>query len=611
MQEGKKYIHYCWFGGAKLSRLAKKCIRSWKKYLPDYEIIRWDETNSSLDDCAFVKEAYESKKWAFVADYVRVKALYEYGGVYLDTDMRITKDIAFLLKQDSFLGVEDSGSIAVGVWGVKNPGNKTLKQLIDFYRKQKHFNKRDLYSITIPKIVTNILSKYGFKADVNETQQLDDGTVIYPREYFYPLSYNYHNNKFTKNTCMIHYYDASWAAPNERRTIFLIRKLGPKGATILLKIWGKFKALVTYYGKVLWRTVQILLFPIHFIYKRISKSNRFKFDEIIKKIKKLDNEYIAFTREGWLGVGSSTKDMFGEVFYLPEIENRRNLQEFVEAIRKNKKIHMIIFSGFADGWEWIVEALRKNCPDKKIKIFWHGSNAMHLEELDWSRFKAVFELLESGTIDQIAFAKKSMYEQYKKLGYNVEFLPNNIIIDDATKRRVRKTELSNRDGVKIGIYASGDRWVKNFYNQVAASSLIDNAEIDIIPITPRMVEFAKILKINLDGEEGHLQLEDLLARIAQNDIVLYATFVECAPILPLECLELGTICITGDNHHYWTGTPLEKYLIEPKVDNPVAIAKRIEFCLANKEKVLEAYRKWKKSYNKSCEQKIHKFLTET
>ena len=93
-----KYIHYCWFGGKPLPKLAKKCIKSWKKYLPDYEIIEWNENNVDLEECAFIKEAYENKKWAFVADYARTKAIYEMGGIYFDTDMLITKPIDFLQK---------------------------------------------------------------------------------------------------------------------------------------------------------------------------------------------------------------------------------------------------------------------------------------------------------------------------------------------------------------------------------------------------------------------------------------------------------------------------------------------------------------------------------
>ena len=110
-----KYIHYCWFGDKPLPKLAKKCINSWKKYLPDYEIIKWNEENVNIDECPFIKEAYRNKKWAFVADYARTKALKEMGGIYFDTDMEIKKDISDLLNNNTFLGLESTGFVAVGV----------------------------------------------------------------------------------------------------------------------------------------------------------------------------------------------------------------------------------------------------------------------------------------------------------------------------------------------------------------------------------------------------------------------------------------------------------------------------------------------------------------
>ena len=599
----KKYIHYCWFGDHELSRLAKRCIESWKKYLPDYEIICWNEDNIDINECAFVKEAYEKKKWAFVADYFRAKAMYEYGGIYFDTDMEIKKDITSIIKRGDFIGVEDSGAIAVGVWGAKSPGSDLAKELLDFYRSQKSFNDKSLYSITIPVIVTRILSKYGFKRNCRDVQELKNGVFVYPREYFYPLSYNYHDNDFTDNTCMVHYYDASWAPKGERRAIWQIRKFGPKNYRIMQEIKYKIKALFIYYYRVIWRTIELFTYPVRIIKKCAQK----KTDVLLPTIERImgtNNTFIAFAKEGWLGVGSSTQEMFGSVTYVPDIDDEKRIDDLVDAIIKNKKIRMVIFSGFATGWEKIVRKLKKEKPDLVVKVFWHGSNAMHIEEYDWGRFSAMMTLLGDELIDEVAFAKKSMYEQYSKLGYKVVFLPNNY----SCKLKVKRGEKRDDDKKRIGIYSSGDRWVKNFYNQMAAASLIKNAKVDIVPISPRVAQFARLLNLNLSGEEGTIPRRELLARIARQDVVLYATFVECAPILPLECLEMGVPCITGDNHHYWEGTELEKYLVEPKVDNPIAIAKRAERCIKEKEKIIRLYKNWKKDYDGYCELKVKKFL---
>lgn len=605
-KEEKKYIHYCWFGDAKLSRLAKKCMKSWKKYLPDYEIIFWNNDNVDFDACPFVKEAYEQKKWAFVADYVRTKALYEYGGIYLDTDMKIIKDIKFLLKNPNFIGVEDSGAVAVGVWGVKEPGDKFVKELLDFYESQSHFNSGNLYAYTIPVIITKILSKYGFQKNKKGKQVLDNKKIyVYPREYFYPLSYNYHNNDFTKNTCMIHYYDASWTSKEERRTIWLIRKVGPKMAAFLLKAYSKIKALLVYYGGVLRRTIQLICYPARFMLRRVQKNNNQETtNKLIRQIGCIDGNYVAFSVSGWLGVNSSTISMFKDVILVPESLSDNEYKNLAKAISKNSRIKTIIFSGFMDGWSSMIGFLKSNVPNVRIKVFWHGSNAMHIDGYDWDKFKTCFSMLDNGMIDEIAFAKKSMFEQYKKLGYKVAFLPNNLIINKKVKKQLQK----NNDKIRIGIYASGDRWVKNFYNQLAAASLVDNAEVDVIPMSDRAIEFARILHVDLYGVKDTIPRDELLDRIAQNDVVLYTTFVECAPILPLECLELGVICITGDNHHYWDGTALKEYLVEPRVDNPVAIAERIEKCLKHKDEIFKLYKTWKKQYNKYCADELKKFI---
>ena len=120
-----KKIHYCWFGGNELPDLAIKCIESWKKYCPDYEIIEWNETNFDLECCDFVKEAYKAKKWAFVSDYARLKVVYDNGGIYLDTDVELVKSLDILLQEKCYFGEETTGYVATGLgFGAEN-GNRT------------------------------------------------------------------------------------------------------------------------------------------------------------------------------------------------------------------------------------------------------------------------------------------------------------------------------------------------------------------------------------------------------------------------------------------------------------------------------------------------------
>ena len=242
----KKYIHYCWFGNKPLSKLSKQCIKSWKKYLPDYEIICWNETNCNLNDCAFVKGAYENGKWAFVADYFRTKALNEYGGIYFDTDMKLTKYISKLLNDETFLGVEYGNSVAVGVWYEKNKNSYLTKSLLKNYRSYKKFDVNKIRDYAIPLLITDILKNVGFDQNyVTDIQKLKYDIKIYPRDYFYPLSDDHKNNIFSDNTCMIHYYDASWIPKSEYIRLKFERIFGKKIGNSLLDFLVKIKHFVS------------------------------------------------------------------------------------------------------------------------------------------------------------------------------------------------------------------------------------------------------------------------------------------------------------------------------------------------------------------------------
>ena len=153
----EKKIHYVWFGNAKPEKVLK-CIESWKKKLPDYEIIEWNEKNFNIEEelksNKFFRECYNKKLWAFVSDYVRVKVLYNYGGIYLDTDMEIIKDITPLLDADMFLGYENEDTMSFGIVGVI-PKHKVFKKMYEFY--QNEIWKSPLPIVT--SILTEILEK--------------------------------------------------------------------------------------------------------------------------------------------------------------------------------------------------------------------------------------------------------------------------------------------------------------------------------------------------------------------------------------------------------------------------------------------------------------------
>ena len=215
-----KIIHYCWFGNNDKPTIVKKCIESWKENLSDYEIIEWNEETFNIECNNFVKEAYEKKMYAFVSDYVRVYALYNYGGIYLDTDVEVFKKFDDLLENDSFWGFEEEDYIATSTIGAKK-GNKLIKKFLDSY-ENKSFLKEDgsIDTLTNVAIVSKIISDLGVKLD-GTFQKVENLAAVYPQEYFSPYDYiNCYSKKTDKSYAMHHFYK-SWLPFSARLKAFI------------------------------------------------------------------------------------------------------------------------------------------------------------------------------------------------------------------------------------------------------------------------------------------------------------------------------------------------------------------------------------------------------
>ena len=132
-----KVIHYCWFGGNTKNEMVLKCMESWKKYCPDYKVVEWNEDNFDVNMCRFTKEAYESKKWAFVSDVARLHILYNYGGVYLDTDIELKENIDEWLQYDGWFAFQYDNTIATGLGCASIKKNKIVKLLLDDYKNRR------------------------------------------------------------------------------------------------------------------------------------------------------------------------------------------------------------------------------------------------------------------------------------------------------------------------------------------------------------------------------------------------------------------------------------------------------------------------------------------
>ncbi|WP_188049573.1 glycosyltransferase [Flavobacterium sp. GP15] len=257
-----KIIHYCWFGGKRKPKLVQDCIKSWRKYLPDYKFIEWNENNSDLSHL-FVKEVYRLKKWAFVADYIRLNVLYVNGGIYLDTDMMVLKSFNNLLDNKCFFGAEDKFFISCGVIGsVKN--NEFIKDCISQYDLISINNDIDFSHITIPRIITDIYrKKYNYFLSFDKKTE-QDIIVIYPFTFFYPLP---HSNKedfkqykdyLSSDSFAVHLWNESWIDYNE----FQYLKKGKYflGIKLILKnIFIKGKIEMSYFRKILSHFKAILI----------------------------------------------------------------------------------------------------------------------------------------------------------------------------------------------------------------------------------------------------------------------------------------------------------------------------------------------------------------
>lgn len=204
-----KVIHYCWFGNGEKPSIVKKCIESWKNKLSDYKIIEWNESNFDINCNEYVRQAYEAKKFAFVSDYARVYALYNYGGIYLDTDVEVFKNFDDLLDNDSFWGYEQGDYIATSTIGSKK-GNKLIKDFLESY-KDKTFIKKDgtFDELTNVAIITKILEDYGLNRN-GHYQKIDKIATFYPQTYFSPYDYINCRKFITENTYCMHHFYKSW-----------------------------------------------------------------------------------------------------------------------------------------------------------------------------------------------------------------------------------------------------------------------------------------------------------------------------------------------------------------------------------------------------------------
>lgn len=242
-----KILHYCWFGKGRIPELEWRCIASWHKYMPDWELKLWNEDTFDIyGSVDYVKQAYQCKKYAFVSDYVRLWALNKFGGIYLDTDVEVLKPLDGFLTCPAFSGFEGENNIVIttAVIGSEAGGSWVSEMLNRYAKRQFILPDGALDFTTNTTFIANVMKENGFDFSVNNKLAVYKNDMhVFPVDYFCPLT-STRVLKLTNNTCCIHHFAGSWVerTPMQKFKLFVTSKiLGPALTDKLVKLKRKIK----------------------------------------------------------------------------------------------------------------------------------------------------------------------------------------------------------------------------------------------------------------------------------------------------------------------------------------------------------------------------------
>ena len=340
--------------------------------------------------------------------------------------------------------------------------------------------------------------------------------------------------------------------------------------------------------------------------KKIKEQNKHYSKQVEKaqeELKKYNNkEYIVFYNPTWLGVANSTKGLFENIVPLEQVFGKKNVKKIAKAVVENN-IKSVIFSQIVDGWVDVIKLIKDLNTSIKIKVIWHGNCYEFFSDYTWNLNKEIMNLYKQEKVDSLAFVRSTMYEFYKKMGFKCYYLQNNVHLDNIEKIQKEKGQKN-----KIGIYNADTRELKNIYTALSSMKLVPNAIADVVPINEGAKKFTNILNLETTSIDKYIPTQDLLKRIQENDINIYPTFTENAPMFPLESFEVGVPCLLGNNNDYFLGTKLGEYVILTKEDDPEYIKEKIINCLEHKEEIINLYKEWKKEFDIKCENLVKEFI---
>lgn len=573
----------------------KKREKAYSKFFVEEEL-----TNASVKIEEIKRECDLELNEKLLNDYVKLEYLYENGGLLIDGNFEFISSLKNFYMNEFFIAFCDTENISTNIMFAKSSKNEFIKNILDEIKKGDIDNLTDIISK---------LSNKDLRHNFNGLVKLDNGILIYPYDYFYPIDYERIGKTFSDNTKAI-YYEKGLKIPfkiKSKRKV--LKSVSPSSYKYFLSMLSGVKNSVGYRKYLLQQDLKK-----HFTVKADPniENTLAVLDKYIEENKKsvdgkLPIDYIIIHNPRWLGVTSATKELFENLLPLEEVYIDDNAEKIAEKIVESK-VSQVIFSAFDYGWDRIATKIKAKNKDIKIKSFWHGSHSQVIEKINWETNVMVINLHKKGIIDVMGTCKESMLNFYKAQGYKAAFIQNTVNFTDDIKNKLKEAKKKDNGNINVGLYSAGTDWRKNTYTQVMATSLFDNAVLELVPLRYEVQMSAAKNGLKTVGEYSHLKREDLLVKMAENDINIYVTFSECAPMLPIESLEAGTVCLTGNNHHYFNNTKLYDYLVVEREDDVVAIYEKMKFALENKEEILSLYKEWKEEYDKVSIASVKEFL---
>lgn len=235
-----KIIHCCWFGGKALPDSVKKYMNSWKKYNPDFEIRVWTERNFDYNENRYTKEAYINKKWAFVTDYVRLKVLYDNGGIYMDTDVEVLQSLEPLLNHKAFSGFEGPDRIPTGIMGAERE-NKWIELLLKDYDDRPFVKEDGTFDLTTNVTLITETTKRNYPIRLNNTYQDLGDVVFYPFDVLCAKDLKDGKVKSNLNTITVHHFNGSWMTLRKRLIKYILKTFGSDFVKRLVRVKNVIK----------------------------------------------------------------------------------------------------------------------------------------------------------------------------------------------------------------------------------------------------------------------------------------------------------------------------------------------------------------------------------